>query len=213
MPFLSELIDGKKLHDGSNASLSTSLSSPFVECIIFTTLWGRGLVHYQQANIKHNIQGKLAHDFRERQFALDSIMSNELVRLQQSYFPESMVSDSTLLFTQMVAQATVLSLCMAAELMPKGAEGYADFVAPYRKRAHAAAKAIAGLSNRLLHHSLFKVITRSACVARSQIFLVFIYTLHMIATRTLLTLPAYRSIHLPQSPSTSVASRFCLFGN
>ncbi len=176
MPFFSELIDGNKPHDGSNASLSTSSSSPFVECIIFTALWGRGLVHYQQARIKNNIQGSLAHDFCDRHLALDNILFNEFVRLQQSYCPESMLSDPTLLFTQMVAEATAVSLYMAAELMTKGSEGYADFVAPYRKKAHAAAKSIAGLADRLLRHSLFKVITRSACVVFRQGFLVLRYT-------------------------------------
>ncbi len=213
MPFFSDLIEGKKPHDGSNASLSTSLSSPFVECIIFTTLWGRGLVCYQQATIKHVIQGSLTHDFCQRHLALDNILFNESVRLQQSYCPESMVSDPTLLFTQMVAQATAFSLCMAAELVTKGAGGDADFVAPYRKKAHAAAKSIAGLSDRLLRHSLFKVITRSACVAFRQVFHALIYTLDMVAARTLLTATAHRSIHLPQSPSLYVASQFCLFGN
>jgi hypothetical protein len=97
-------------------------------------------------------------DFHERHLALDDILSHELARLQLSYLPGSILSNSMLLFTLMAAQATVLSLCKAAETMLPSSAGYADFVAQYRQRAHAATKEIARLSNCLLQHSLFKVI-------------------------------------------------------
>lgn len=96
--------------------------------------------------------------FRERHLARDDILSNELVRLQQSHPPKAVLSSSTLLFTHMAAQAIVLSLCMAAETMPGSTEGYVDFVARYRQRAYDATTEIARLSNCLLQHSLFKAI-------------------------------------------------------
>jgi hypothetical protein len=178
MPFLSEVMCTNKTQHAASAGLSSASSSPFVECIIFTTLWGRGLAHHQHATVDH-VQGNIAPDFRERHLALDDILSNELVRLQQSYLPESIVSSPTLLFTQMAAQAIVLSLCMAAETMPKGAEGYVDFVARYRQRAHAATKEVARLSNCLLQHSLFKVIGSPKLSPAVAIwFLDFSYTVY-----------------------------------
>lgn len=162
MPFLSEIVCTNKAHDAANVGLSSISSSPFVECIIFTMLWGRALEHQQYATV-HHIQGNIAPVFRERHLAFDGILSNELVRLQQICFPESIISSSTLLFTQMVAQAIVLSLCIAAETMPKNAEGYGDFVAGYRQRAHTATKELARLSKCLLQHSLFKV-SAPSCV-------------------------------------------------
>lgn len=164
MPFLSEVVRANKTQDASSTGLSSIASSPFVESIIFTMLWGRALEHQQYASV-HHVQGNIARMFRERHLAFDAIVSKELERLQRASFAESITSSSTLLFTEMAAQAIVLSLCIAAETMPKNSEGYVDFVRVYRQRAHTATKEIARLSKCLLQHSLFKVIDLSS-VAR-----------------------------------------------
>lgn len=158
MPFLSEAttVHWKATQNQQSRNAISASFSPFAECVAFASLWGRCLTHQQQTALDFS-HGRVAAEFGDRQIALDDLLSQGLLRLQQNYTPESMGSDSTLLFTAMIGQAAILSLCEAAELMPPSAQGYANTLARYRDRATVAAKEIARLSNYILEHSLFKV--------------------------------------------------------
>ena len=158
MPYLSEVMTANwgAAHDQHSRNSPSTSFSPFTECVALTSLWGRSLTHQQQAAVDYS-HGRVEADFGDRQIALDELLSQGLLRLQQNHTPGSLGADSTLLFNAMIGQATILSLCEAAELMPSSTEGYANTLARYRDRATTAAKEIARLSNYILEHSLFKV--------------------------------------------------------
>ncbi|KAH8585982.1 fungal-specific transcription factor domain-containing protein [Bisporella sp. PMI_857] len=135
------------------AENQSTMSSPFTECIIFSTMLGRGLAYQQQSIIEH-IYGKMMANTCERQTWLDNTLSRQILRFQQSYLSASIRIDSMLLFTSMIAQATVLLLCKAAESTPQiSAEKHSQC----QTRALSAAKEIARLSKCLLNFSFFKV--------------------------------------------------------
>ncbi|AEO68596.1 uncharacterized protein THITE_23050, partial [Thermothielavioides terrestris NRRL 8126] len=108
MPLLSEIMETTDM-DAEPRALSAP-SSPWVECIVFCTLWGRALSHQQRSKLEH-FHGPVAVAFRERQVRLDELLTSRMRLFQQRYAPGAVKSDPMLLFTNLVAQATVLSLC------------------------------------------------------------------------------------------------------
>lgn len=104
MAFLLEMI----------AANEAAMPSPFIECIVFSTILGRSLAHQQELTIER-VYGNMMANHCERQTWLDDTLSRQTLRLQQNYLSSSVKVESMLLFTSMVAQATALSLCKAAE--------------------------------------------------------------------------------------------------
>ncbi|RYP37533.1 hypothetical protein DL768_010853 [Monosporascus sp. mg162] len=145
MPFLLEVMTGS----------DTNILSPFVECIVFSALWGRGLAHQQHATVEH-IYGDVSSEFWQRQLTLDDTLSRRLQQLQRNYPQASINADSMLLFTIMMVQATTLSLCSVAESISSSVEGSASLVSEYQQRAQVSVKEVAQLSKHLMHFNLFK---------------------------------------------------------
>ncbi|RYP83760.1 hypothetical protein DL770_005338 [Monosporascus sp. CRB-9-2] len=100
----------------------TNILSPFVECIIFSAWWGCGLAHQHHATVEH-IYGDVSSEFLQRQLTLDDTLSCRLQQLQQNYPQASINASSVLLFTIMMVQVTILSLCSVAESISSSVEG------------------------------------------------------------------------------------------
>lgn len=143
MAFLLEMI----------AANEAAMPSPFIECIVFSTILGRSLAHQQELTIER-VYGNMMANHCERQTWLDDTLSRQTLRLQQNYLSSSVKVESMLLFTSMVAQATALSLCKAAESISQAS---AEKHSQYQNKALAAIKEIARLCKCLLHFSFFKV--------------------------------------------------------
>ena len=125
--------------------------SPFTECIIFSTLWGRSIC-YQQKSTVEQVYGNAITDFWDRYLRLDNIVTQRVQLLLRNHPPASVRVDSMLLFTSMIAQATVLSLCKVTE----STLWNADVVTEYQRKSVAAAQEIAKLSKYLRQLSYFK---------------------------------------------------------
>ncbi|RYP36917.1 hypothetical protein DL767_003165 [Monosporascus sp. MG133] len=151
MPFLSEVVA---------ADAPIVVLSPLAESVIFTTLWGRTL-YYQQLSAAQLLScGIPSTDFRDRQLQLNSLVSRRMLQFQQTYSTAAVESDSMLLFTSIIAQATVLAFCNAAEPPADSvpaSDRFMDDVLGYQWRARVAAKEIARLADSHMQFSVFKV--------------------------------------------------------
>ncbi len=154
MPLLWEVMDDTDT--GSSASTSPSPLSPWVECIVFSTLWGRALAHQQQSK-QERLHRPVAAAFCDRQVWLDELLTRRMQLFQRRYPPGTVRVDSMLLFTGLVAQAAVLSLCKAISDVPPTVTECAGLASDYRPRAPAAANNMVRLMSDLAHFSSFKV--------------------------------------------------------
>ncbi|OAQ58450.1 Zn2/Cys6 DNA-binding protein [Pochonia chlamydosporia 170] len=148
-PLLSQLM-------ADNAVPSTPLT-PWVECIVFTTLWGRVLHHYQQAS-SETACGGIGQEFCENQSKLDNLVDHWTWIFQQSHPPSSPRVDSMRLFAGMIVQAVALSRAMDANFISDAAPAeYAKLEMNCSQRVHEAARSIACLAGELRHFIFFKV--------------------------------------------------------
>lgn len=145
MEFLSEVITG---------SDQRTLSS-FTECILLVTICGRSVSHRQQCTVER-VYGNISQDFWNRHQWIDTILSQkiQILSLNDRYALELM--DPMPLFTNMAAQATVLSLCKAIQSVPWETDDYQAVIDEYENRALLAAHEIVTLSKALTHLSCFK---------------------------------------------------------
>ncbi|KAL2017950.1 hypothetical protein VTK56DRAFT_1482 [Thermocarpiscus australiensis] len=150
MPLLWEVMD-----DTDTGSSALPLS-PWVECIVFSTLWGRTLAHQQQSK-QECLHRPVAAAFCERQVWLDELLTRRMQVFQQRYPPGTVRVDSMLLFTSMIAQAAVLSLCKAISDVPPTVTECAALASDFRQRAPAAVKDMVRLMSDLAHFSSFKI--------------------------------------------------------
>jgi len=131
-------------------------SSPFTESIILATIGGQALAHCQQfsAECAYNT---VSQTFWGRHEWLGELVRTRVDTLMLNYPPASQHSDSLLLFTHMVAHATILSLCKVMESKSWESTEYWNACVEFRQRALLAAKEIVILSRSLAHLSYFKV--------------------------------------------------------
>jgi hypothetical protein len=152
MPLLWEVMDDTD----TGSSALTSPLSPWVECIVFSALWGRALAHQQRSKQEH-LHRPVAAAFRERQVWLDELLTRRMQLFQQRYPPGTVRVDSMLLFTSLVAHAAVLCLCKAISDVPPTDAECAALASDHRQRAPVAAKDMVRLMSDLGHFSSFKV--------------------------------------------------------
>lgn len=94
MPFLSQALSSGEL---------SGMTSPFVESIIFTTLWARVFAHQQQGDADR-AYGDVSTEFSERQIELNELLSRQTLRYQQHYPAAIVQVDHMLLFTGLITQ-------------------------------------------------------------------------------------------------------------
>ena len=155
MGFLSEAV----------TSIDQTVLSPFTESIILATICGRALSHKQQSAVEQ-VYNNIAPHFWDRHEWLDTILKTRAGILILNYPSSTQHSDCMLLFTNMVAQTTVLYLCKVMESMSWETDEYRSAIAEFKQRSLQAAQEIVNLTRSLSHLSYFKVISRSFVVVR-----------------------------------------------
>ncbi|KUL92077.1 hypothetical protein ZTR_02615 [Talaromyces verruculosus] len=100
MPFLSEVM----VANNSIALL------PFAECIILSTIWGRIQAHQQQC-LMEQAYGIPMVEFWDRHLQLENLVTQRVKLYQTNSTLISVHTDPDRLFTNLIAQAAVLSLC------------------------------------------------------------------------------------------------------
>lgn len=100
-PFLSEAMTEAR----------PSVLSPFNECIILATICGRSLLQRQQHSIKQVYGDSVGSP--EQEAWLEAILESRLKILDECYAPPTDGCDPTLLFANIMAQATVVYLCQS----------------------------------------------------------------------------------------------------
>ena len=138
------------------SSLNQVVPCPFTESIILATLFGRALAHKQQASVER-VYCDISRLFWDRHEWLDTIWRTRANILAYNYPPSSERSDCMLLFTNMLAQTTLLFLCNVLESLSWDTEEYRTALAEYRQRSLQAARELVNLTRSMSHLSYFKV--------------------------------------------------------
>ena len=131
-------------------------ASSFTECIIITTICGRTLTHQQQALVD-NIYVNPLENFWGRYEWIYATLAERLHILAIKSPTTSENIDSMLLFTRMLAQATVLFLYRTLELISSHPKGDSGTMARYDEGALEAAREMTQLMKTLSHVNYFKV--------------------------------------------------------
>lgn len=178
MSFLSEAI----------GATDQSILSPFTECIIFATIYGRSLYHGQQSTVER-VYRNVSDDFWDRHRWLDSILTKRMQILSLNYPCATANTDPMLLFTNMMAQTAVLQLNMVIQSTFWEKDEHRDIMLQYGKRSMSAAQEIVSLAKASMLN-IFKASAASATFAFVQ------------------WLTSKRSIRLRRFPSLCVHSSF-----
>lgn len=157
MGFLSDSLTG--------GDFNLAPQSSFSECIILATICGRSLTH-QHLYMADGIFGINPQDFWSRHEWIDTALSARISILSLTYPFQLEHMDPMLLFTKMIAQATILCLQKTIESTVWDSDPYAGFVLEYEQRARIAAKEIVELAKALTHLSYFKVIYHASLLFR-----------------------------------------------
>ena len=147
MGFLSEAI---------TSVVDQSTCSPLTESIILATICGRAIAHRQQSAVEH-IYCNVPQHFWDRHEWLDTMLKTRADILLLNYPSMSTHADCLLLFTNMVAQTTVLYLCKIMESMTWQTEEYRIAMMEFKQRSLVAAQEIVNLTRSLAHLSYLKV--------------------------------------------------------
>lgn len=137
---------------------TTSIRSAFNESLIFATICGRSMFYWQQYNIRC-AYGDNALDSTVQHRWLDDILENRLRILSNHYPSPDEGYDPMLLFTNIMAQATVIYICKGVKSMTWSEGRERDMAQGYEQRALSAAGRIITLATVLTDFHLFKVST------------------------------------------------------
>ena len=169
-----EFQGGKFVHMGFLSEAITSIdqagASPFTESIILATICGRALSHRQQSVVEH-VYSNVPQHFWERHEWLYSMLKMRCDNLLLNYPSAMQHADCMLLFTNMMAQTTVLYLCKVIESMPWETDEYRSTIFEFKQNSLLAAQEIVNLTRSLPHLSYFKVINDPFCFVSSSISL------------------------------------------
>jgi hypothetical protein len=135
--------------------LNPRTTSPFNECVILATIYGRSLFHVQQYNVRF-VYGNMAPNWSEQHRWLDNILTNRLQILSHYYPSPAQICDPILLFAHIMGQATVIHLCKGMESVLWAIDEGA-LVVEYQQRALVAAREVVTLAKALTESHFFKV--------------------------------------------------------
>lgn len=134
---------------------SPSTRSPFNESVILATICGRSLFQGQQYNVRC-AYGDVALDWSDQHQWLDSILTNRLQILSQYYPSPTEMCDPMLLFTNIMAQATIMYLCQCMDSVLQNIDDGSTLIKDYQQRALAAAEHTISLAKTLVDFNSFK---------------------------------------------------------
>lgn len=134
---------------------SPSATSPFNESVILATICGRSLFQGQQYKVRC-AYGDVAPYWADQHQWLDSILTSRLQILSQYYPSPTEVYDPMLLFTNIMAQATIIYLCQCMESVLPNIDNGRTLAIEYQQRALAAAERTISLATALVEFNSFK---------------------------------------------------------
>jgi hypothetical protein len=130
--------------------------SPWVECIVVTTVFGRASSHRNQAVVE-DIYTKPSADFWKRHQEINAILARTMQSMVIKYPGTSQYVDPMLLFTQMLAKTTVLYLYKTLENAMFETEEELMIHMEYKTLALLTAQELIDLTKTLAQLSFFKV--------------------------------------------------------
>lgn len=126
--------------------------SPFNACIVLATISGRCLSHQQQCQVEH-AYGDTSQGFATRHQWLENLLAVNIKTMLgglSGNMEDEEPTDPLLLFTSMMAQATVLSL-------GKAMQDYRALTPEYEQKVQSAAKSVDQLAKKLSQFGPYKV--------------------------------------------------------
>lgn len=145
------------LPDAIAASGQRTLS-PFSECIVLATVWGRCASH-RRRSLTEAAYGNDSREFWARHEWLDNILEKRTRCLEQSSPAGSALVDPMLVFARMLAHSAVISLMDTMQAKPWPAGDHQLLLVTYKQRAVQVAREIVSLSKTVVQLSCFKVNT------------------------------------------------------
>jgi len=130
--------------------------TPFTECIVLATIFGRSLSNRQFSSVE-NLYGDTLQSFVERHQCLDSILEQRLEYISANYPSGSDPSDPMALFINMVARTAILYQAKVMRLALSHKSEYIPFIREFNDRSLEATREVVDLSKTLAQMSCFKV--------------------------------------------------------
>ena len=152
----SQCVEMGFLSDVITSVVDQSTCSPFAESIILATICGRALSHRQQSAVEH-VDCNVPQQFWDRHEWLDTMLKTRADILTLNNPSTAKHADCMLLFTNMMAQTTVLYLCKIMESMTWQTDEHRIAMMELEQRSLVAAQEIVTLTRSLAHLSYFKV--------------------------------------------------------
>ncbi|KAL4909261.1 fungal-specific transcription factor domain-containing protein [Aspergillus multicolor] len=143
MSFLSEVI----------GQSSYAFASPFTECVIVATIWGRSLSHKHRTAVEQ-IYGNVTPEFWNRHRWLDAILRTRIKLLSLQYSSLSEAMDPMLIFVILIANTNVLFLSNIVESLPLAPD--TELLNEYREHSRAAAEEILTMTETLVALNRFQ---------------------------------------------------------
>ena len=140
--------------------------SPFAELIICATISGRALSHRHQSSVENiyveNVCTNAYQDFWNRHQWISTTLMQRIHILSNNYVPASQQTDPMLLFTNMLAQTTVLYLYNMMRFVTPGAIENRAVCMDYQRCSLAAVEEMVTLTKTLARLGCFKARRSSA---------------------------------------------------
>ncbi|KAI1134066.1 fungal-specific transcription factor domain-containing protein [Hypoxylon sp. FL0543] len=139
-----------------------STHSPFAECIILATLYGRCMAH-RRLSLASSLSGNEPHEFWTRHEWLATVLEKRTQILIQTSATSSTLDDwdPMLAFSHMLARSAIIYLSMTTEIKPWQSVEHQMTASAYEERAYQAARDMAHLVTAMPRLSCFKVMTPS----------------------------------------------------
>ncbi|KAI1087972.1 fungal-specific transcription factor domain protein [Rostrohypoxylon terebratum] len=131
--------------------------APLAECVILVTICSRALSHKQIYTIE-TLYSSIPLDFSSRHEWLDGMLTRRLNNLQVNYPTISVAENPMIIFSYMVAHATVIYLCRVVESLSRNDQNH-SIVWEFQERGFWAAQEIARLAKEHEHLGYFKAHT------------------------------------------------------
>lgn len=131
--------------------------APLAECVILVTICSRALSHKQIYTIE-TLYSSIPLDFSSRHEWLDGMLTRRLNNLQVAYPSITVADNPMIIFSYMVAHATVIYLCRIVESLSRNDQNH-SLVWEFQERGFWAAQEIARLAKEHEHLGYFKAHT------------------------------------------------------
>ncbi|KAI1412492.1 fungal-specific transcription factor domain-containing protein [Hypoxylon sp. FL1857] len=134
-----------------------STHSPFAECIILATLYGRCMAH-RRLSLASSLSGNEPHEFWTRHEWLSAVLDKRTQVLVQASATTSTLDDHDpmLSFSHMLARSAIIYLSITTEIKPWQSVKHQMTASTYEERAYQAARDMAHLVAAMPRLSCFK---------------------------------------------------------